>query len=161
MDKTRKILLTELIASGCLALLLVGSYETGLLLPGFWATEDNSQLLVLLQFCMQLTTLIAIPLALFLFKIRYVADSLQADESHVDRQLCFWGSVRMMMLCLPMVLNVFFYYAFGDVAGFYYLAIILALSLFFVFPTKKRCEHECHLTNEANDSVDKPEDKKE
>ena len=88
MDKTRKILLTELIASCCLALLLVGSYETGLLLPGFWATEDNSQLLVLLQFCMQLTTLIAIPLALFLFKIRYVADSLQADESHVDRQLC-------------------------------------------------------------------------
>ena len=65
------------------------------------------------------------------------------------------------MLCLPMVLNVFFYYAFGDVAGFYYLAIILALSLFFVFPTKKRCEHECYLTNEANDSVDKPEDKKE
>ena len=142
MDKTRKILLTELIASCCLALLLVGSYEIGLLLPGFWATEDNSQLLVLF------------------FKIRYVADSLQADESHVDRQLCFWGSVRMMMLCLPMVLNVFFYYAFGDVAGFYYLAIILALSLFFVFPTKKRCEHECHLTNEANDSVDETEDQR-
>jgi len=52
-----------------------------------------------------------------------------------------------MMLCVPMILNTFFYYAFGDSVSFFYLAVILALSLFFVFPNKKRCEHECSMDN--------------
>ena len=72
---------------------------------------------------------------------------LQSDESHVSRKLLVWGSVRLMLLCLPMIANIFFYYAFGDAVSFFYLAVILALSLFFVYPSKKRCEHECSLDN--------------
>ncbi len=125
----------------------MGSYETEILLPGMWAFAGDSQISVVLQFSMQLVTLAVIPLALFLFKIRYVAASLRADESHVCRQLLFWGTIRMLLLCIPMTLNMYFYYAFGDIVGFYYLSIILALSLVFVFPSKGRCERECHLDN--------------
>ncbi len=30
------------------------------------------------------------------------------------------GSVRLMLLCLPMIANIFFYYAFGDAVSFFY-----------------------------------------
>ena len=150
MDKTRQILLTELVGSCLLALLVVAVFETGLILPGGWADLGN-ETVVTLQFLMQMLTLAAIPLALFLFKIGYVRAILHTDESHVSSHLLFWGSVRMMILCVPMVLNMFFYYAFGDSVSFFYLAVILALSLFFVYPSKKRCEHECHLDNSDHD----------
>ena len=144
MDRTRKILLSELVGSCLLTVLLVAVYETGLLLPGGWAGTDSGTV-VALQFLMQFLTLSVIPLALFLFRISSVKDALSGDERHGFRHLRFWGSVRLMMLCVPMVLNLFFYYAFGDITGFFYLAVILALSLFFVYPGKKRCQHECRL----------------
>lgn len=146
MDKTRKILLTELIGSCLLALMIIVVYEVRLVWPGGWVGVENSTL-VTVQFLMQLLTLAVIPLSLFLFKIGYVRGVLQADESHVSRHLHFWGSVRILMLCVPMVLNIFFYYIFDEVVSFFYLAVILGLSLFFVYPSKKRCEHECHFDN--------------
>ena len=145
-DKTRKILLIEFFGSCLITLLIIAVYELELILPGAWADVESSNM-VTVQFLMQLLTLATIPLALFLFKIGYVHSDLHTDESHVSRKLLFWGSVRIMMLCVPMILNTFFYYAFGDSVSFFYLAVILALSLFFVFPNKKRCEHECSMDN--------------
>lgn len=150
MNKTRKILLTELVGSCLLALLVIAVFETELILPGGWADVDN-RTMVTVQFLMQILTLAVIPLALFLFRIGYVRAILHTDESHVSCHLLFWGSVRMMMLCVPMVVNTFFYYAFGNSVSFFYLAVILALSLFFVYPGRKRCEHECHLDNSDQD----------
>ena len=146
MDKTRKILLSEFYGACLIALIIIGVYELRLVLPGNWGDVESAKM-VSLQFLMQLLTLAAIPLALFLFKIGYVQTLLQSDESHVSRKLLVWGSVRLMLLCLPMIANIFFYYAFGDAVSFFYLAVILALSLFFVYPSKKRCEHECSLDN--------------
>ena len=45
------------------------------------------------------------------------------------------------MLTVPMVVNTLLYYLFMNVA-FGYLAIILALCIFFVFPSMSRCEAE-------------------
>ena len=146
MDKTRKVLLTELISSCIITLLIIAVYELKLILPGGWADAESSNM-VTVQFLMQLLTLAAIPLSLFLFKIGYVRSDLHTDESHVSRKLLFWGSLRLLMLCIPMILNVFFYYVFGDNVNFFYLAVILALSLCFVFPSKKRCNHECSMDN--------------
>lgn len=146
MDRTRKILLSELAGSCLLTVLLVAVYETGLLLPGGWAGADSG-IVVTLQFLMQFLTLSVIPLALFLFRTGLVRRDLRNGGQQVSRRLLFWGSVRMMLICVPMVLNLFFYYAFGDLAGFFYLAVILALSLFFIYPGRKRCMHECHLDN--------------
>ena len=146
MKKTQKILLFEFVGSFLIALLVIAVYELELLLPGDWTDIENSNI-VTLQFLMQLSTLAAIPLALFLFKIEYVHSDLQTDESHVSRKLLFWGSLRMMILSVPMLLNILFYYLFGDIVSFFYLAVILALSLFFVYPSMKRCKHECSLDN--------------
>ena len=99
MDKTRKVLLTELISSCIITLLIIAVYELKLILPGGWADAESSNM-VTMQFLMQLLTLAAIPLSLFLFKIGYVRSDLHTDESHVSRKLLFWGSVRMMMLCM-------------------------------------------------------------
>ena len=99
MDKTRKVLLTELISSCIITLLIIAVYELKLILPGGWADAESSNM-VTVQFLMQLLTLAAIPLSLFLFKIGYVRSDLHTDESHVSRKLLFWGSVRMMMLCV-------------------------------------------------------------
>lgn len=144
MIETRKILLTEFILSCVITLAIIAVYETELLLPGMWAGVGN-HIIVTTQFLMQLTTLGAIPLALFLFKINSIKSRLSSDESCVLRKLLFWGSVRILLLCIPLILNTFFYYAFGDNTSFFYLAVILALSLVFVYPGKRRCVHECHL----------------
>ena len=150
MTETRKTLLTELIASCALAFTIIIVYECQWLLPGMWVGAEN-HVLVMLQFIMQLTTLAAIPLALFLFKIGSIRDALSTDESHVNRALLMWGTARMMLLCVPMVANVFLYYATGEVVSYFYLAVILALSLVFIYPSKKRCEHECHLDNPTDE----------
>ena len=86
MDKTRKVLLTELISSCIITLLIIAVYELNLILPGGWADAESSNM-VTVQFLMQLLTLAAIPLALFLFKIGYVSSDLHTDESHVSRKL--------------------------------------------------------------------------
>ena len=71
MDKTRKILLIEFFGSCLITLLIIAVYELELILPGAWADVESSNM-VTVQFLMQLLTLAAIPLALFLFKIGYV-----------------------------------------------------------------------------------------
>ena len=67
-------------------------------------------------------------------------DRLIADGETALRR---WGSVRMLMICVPMVLDLLLYYLFGAVVGFFYMAVIHLLTITFVFPTKRRCEHEC------------------
>jgi hypothetical protein len=48
---------------------------------------------------------------------------------------------RLLMLCVPMVLNTVLYYMFMNVA-FGYMGIILFLCLFFIVPTRERCMSE-------------------
>ena len=71
-----------------------------------------------------------------LFKLRAVAKRLRTPQA----LLCL-GSLRLAMLTVPMVVNTLLYYLFMNVA-FGYLAIILALCIFFVFPSMSRCEAE-------------------
>ena len=48
-----------------------------------------------------------------------------------------WGTLRLAMLCVPMMLNTWLYYQFVNVA-FGYMGIIGLLSLAFVYPTRTR-----------------------
>ena len=48
---------------------------------------------------------------------------------------------RLLMLCVPMIVNTVLYYVFMNVA-FGYMGIILFLCLFFVMPTMDRCLSE-------------------
>ena len=93
---------------------------------------------------MEVLTIVAIPLALKLFKLKPIAARL-ATTTGVSA-LRLWGVVRLQLLCVPMVVNIVSYYLFMWV-GFAYLAIILLLSLFFVYPSLSRCYNETGSSN--------------
>ena len=114
------------------SLLTAVLFETDLLPCGFLKGVDTSSEFVAATF-MELLTLCFIPVALRLFKFQFVANSLTSASS-----LLRWASIRMLMLCLPMVANTLLYYMFM-LPSFGYMAIILFLSIFFVFPSMERC----------------------
>lgn len=87
---------------------------------------------------MELTTILVIPMALKLFSLKVIRRKLLAEKGDA---LLFWGTTRINMLCLPMLINTFMYYQTMSPA-FGYMAIILVLCLFFVYPSIGRCIEE-------------------
>lgn len=144
MQKTRKKLWTECIISLTLSLLMVLLFETQLIEEGLLLTEDGT-LQFAIQSLMTIVLFATIPSALYLFRWKKVTQDLNNSR---EKALMKWGTFRMMLLCLPMTLNVLFYYLFGSSVGFFYMAVIYVLSLVFILPTKGRCENECRLHNE-------------
>lgn len=140
MQRTKNILTAELIAFVLASLCLVVLFETELFVPGAYDKEHSSCFLVVT--IMELVSLCFIPLALYLFKFRRVHEALTSDGANSAKNLLFWGSMRIVMLCVPMLLNTLFYYIFGIVVSFGYMAIILLLCLFMVYPSMGRCISE-------------------
>lgn len=93
--------------------------------------------LIVIQYLMDIVTLLVIPLALYSFKIKFISKRLTSYK-----QLQVLSIIRILILCAPMVLNIFLYYYYCEEVSFFYLSIILLLSLFFVYPSKARCENE-------------------
>ena len=93
--------------------------------------------LIVIQYLMDIVTLVVIPLALYSFKIKFISKRLTSYK-----QLQVWSIIRILILCVPMVLNIFLYYYYCQEVSFFYLSVILLLSLFFVYPSKARCENE-------------------
>jgi len=83
---------------------------------------------------MELLTLACIPTALRLFKIPKVRNSLRDEYIR-------WALVRIMLLGLPLMVNTLLYYMYMA-TQFGYLAIIILVSMVFVYPSKARCETE-------------------
>ena len=126
------ILWTTIIA----AFIMVVVFELDILLPGFLGSNTLTEYTCAVA--MEIISLAVIPLSLSLFKWKYVAQQLRSKK---ELALLSWGSMRLVLLCLPILLNVLFYYAFLNPA-FGYLAIILSLCLFFVYPSPTRCAAE-------------------
>ena len=124
------------------ALLTVGLGEVDILPVGVLAGDQEAEFI--LASIMEVLTIVAIPLALKLFKLKPIAARL-APATGVSA-LRLWGVVRLLLLCVPMVINIVSYYLFMWV-GFAYLAIILLLSLFFVYPSLSRCYNETGSSN--------------
>lgn len=118
-------------------------FETGIVAEGVYAALPGGQLEFAFAMVMEIATICLIPLALRLFKFKKVAESLKTVDG-----LRLWGTVRLAILCVPMVVNTLLYYLFMNVA-FGYLAIILFLCLFFVMPTRQRCEAEMNTENKT------------
>ena len=123
-------------------LLTVGLGEADILPVGVLAEDKEAEFV--LASIMEVLTIVAIPLALKLFKLKPIAARL-ATTTGVSA-LRLWGVVRLQLLCVPMVVNIVSYYLFMWV-GFAYLAIILLLSLFFVCPSLSRCYDESGSSN--------------
>lgn len=117
-------------------LLLVVLYECELLVPT--DLMGNAQAVFFLQVLMELVTIVAIPVALKLFSVKAVRRRLVQGKGAA---LLPWGTARINLLCLPMLVNTFLYYQTMS-PTFGYMAIILMLCLFFVYPSMDRCYAE-------------------
>ncbi|WP_459964376.1 hypothetical protein [Prevotella falsenii] len=125
---------------------IVAVYELNVVLPGSMSGDGS---LMYVQFIMQPLALLLIPLALYLFKFPRVSKSITNPQSYKGFRL--WACVRICLLCIPIILNMFFYYIYGEEVGFFYLALILTISLFFIYPTKGRCESERNFGKDKTD----------
>lgn len=146
MEQTRKLLLKVLGLFLLVLICIVAIYELPILLPGCLAGKKS---LTFVQFIMQPITLLLIPLALYLFKIPRVCKSITNIQSYKGFQI--WACVRICLLCIPIILNILFYYIYGKEVGFFYLALILMISIFFIYPTKERCESERNFKQDKTD----------
>lgn len=139
---TQRILMTNFLFVVVLALLLVVLYETGVLESTNLAADAH--LVFFLQVFMELMSIVAIPLALKLFALKAVRSRLV--EGKAD-SLLRWGTLRLNLLCLPMLVDLFLYYQTMS-PTFGYMAIILLLCLFFVYPSMSRCFEETEPTDD-------------
>ena len=129
MKRTQHILFISAVVPLTIVALAVVLFETDLLPCGVLRGQQVDFEFVA-AVAMEILTIASIPLALKLFKLRAVAKRLRTPQA----LLCL-GSLRLAMLTVPMVVNTLLYYLFMNVA-FGYLAIILALCIFFVVAFK-------------------------
>ena len=123
MEQIRKTLLTLLGTFLFVLISLVAVYELALVLPGSLSGDSS---LTYVQFIMQPLALLLIPLALYLFKFPQVSKSVTNPQSYKG-------------------------YIYGEEVGFFYLALILMISIFFIYPTKDRCESERNFRKDKTD----------
>lgn len=133
MKNTKNILLYEVWISIIISIIVITGYENDLLPSGVLASDGNMEFVVVSL--MEIVTICLIPLALRLFKFRKVSEILVCER---EKGLLKWGSIRMMMLCVPMMINTLLYYLFMNVA-FGYMGIIGLVCLVFVWPGMNRC----------------------
>lgn len=136
MEKVRKRLLAEFWVPIilCVVIVILGElnvFPTGVL-------NGNAQVEFVLLAAMEIITICTIPLALRLFRFAKIHNKLVEQR---EQALQKWGAIRLEMLSVPMVVNTLLYYLTMN-AAFGYLAIILFLCMFFVVPTKERCNAE-------------------
>lgn len=135
----QRLLVIQFFLPIILSLLMVVLFETGALVSGAWAGLGQKEFVCLVV--MELLTICCIPLSLGLFKFKKVAKALKGDETQAVRALQRWGSVRLDVLGVLLVVNVLFYYLFVH-AAFCYMAAIVFLSFFFIYPSLDRCVAE-------------------
>lgn len=135
MKHTQRLLMTIFLTAIALGLVIVTLFETDVLPCGIMTSEDKSTEFVA-AFVMELLTICIIPVAMRLFRFKRIGARLISAEA-----LKVWGMTRLLMLCVPMIVNTVLYYVFMNVA-FGYMGIILFLCLFFVMPTMDRCLSE-------------------
>ena len=137
MEQVRKRLLWIVWVAVGIGALTAGLFEGGLLPEGTLACDKITEFYFLT--IMEIVSICVIPVALRLFKWAFVRRQLVRAPQ--GSGLLLWGTLRLLMLCLPMVCNVVLYYLFMHPA-FGYMGIILLLTLFFIYPSSSRCHNE-------------------
>ena len=88
---------------------------------------------------MILLTIGLLPLSLRLFRFKAINADLLTRKAPA---LLRWGSIRLVVMGLLLVVNTFLYFAFGFEATYGYLAVMVMLTMPFVLPTMGRCKAE-------------------
>lgn len=137
MKHIKRILTAEMYASIAVSLVIVILFETDVLLPGVLADNTTDEFLTVS--CMEIITVCMIPLALRLFRFCKVSSELKSGHRQA---LVKWGSLRMAMLCVPMMANTLMYYLYGFNVAFSYMGIICLICLPLIYPSTSRCANE-------------------
>ena len=111
-----------------LSLLMIILFETDILAPGSCGGNLTAEFYTLMA--AELITICVVPLALWMFRAKLISGK--------EHSLLRFGILRLSLLVVPMVANTLLYYMFM-LPSFGYMAIILFLSIFFVFPSMERC----------------------
>jgi len=109
----------------------------------FAALSETTEFYIILT--LEILLIVCLPLALKLFKLSAVSRQLQSEG---DPALLRWGTLRMLLLGVPMLMGVCAYFLLLVTTPIY-IAAIFAISFFFVYPSQSRCEAEM--------SADQPE----
>ena len=144
MKKVSKLLTVLCVSLAAVALVMVVLYELDVMESGVLA--DSKQTEFVAMSVMELTSLAAVFLGLRLFKFEKIHQEL---VNRKETAMLKWGTIRLLILEVPMVVNTYLYYMYMN-ATFGYMAIILLLCLPFVFPTLQRCLAE--TTEEPSES---------
>ena len=120
-------------ASIAVSLVLVLLFETNVLLPGALADEVSVQFVVVTLF--ELLTICCIPLAVRMFRFKKIRGDIK--KGHYMK----WAFLRLSLLALLLVCNTLLYYIYMNVA-FGYLAIIVLISMIFIYPSESRMKSE-------------------
>lgn len=103
--------MTIFLTSIAVGLVIVVLFENDLLPCGIMISDDKSVEFVVATI-MELLTICVIPVALKLFRFKRISKLLTSAEA-----LSKWGTIRLLMLCVPMIVNTVFYYMFMNVAS--------------------------------------------
>ncbi len=133
MRQVRNILTVLFWSLLATSVLLAVLFETEVLPTGLWTEYLQAEFLC--RCTMEVLTLVAIWLSLRLFKMKRVHADIVARKEEALRK---WGIVRLLMIEVPMLLNTLLYYMYMQTT-YGYMAIILLLTLPFVYPSMDRC----------------------
>lgn len=128
--------------------LMVIVFENDWLPVGTWKKTASSDFAA--TTAMQLITIASIPTGMYLFQIKSIKLSLRAIP---ERNLRKWGTLRILMFGLPMLINTLFYYMYMNVS-FGYMAIICLLCFPFIYPSMARCQQETSPENNEQPEKD-------
>lgn len=136
MKKVQRALLAILIVACIMVVIMAFLFEFNVLPCGILQGDDKTEYLIAI--ILELTTICVIPLSLRLFKFGKIRRRLVKGK---EKALVKWGTLRLLLLCVPLVANALCYWLFKS-PTFAYMAIMLFICLFFVFPSMERCVSE-------------------
>ena len=112
--------------------------------------DANRQQRFVCSTLMILLTIGLLPLSLRLFRFKAINADLLSRKAPA---LLRWGSIRLVVMGLLLVVNTFLYFAFGFEATYGYLAVVALLCMPFVVPTKESCLAEVSEEKPADENI--------
>ena len=134
----QKVYKTTLFAWWYTAILAIGVFVLVSFLFNDMIFIEDPQLDFIFLTSMELITLCVIPFALRLFKFKWVKKLIKKQGT---KGLLDLKASQILMLSGPMILNAMMYFLTRQVAHFY-LAVILFLCMFFIYPSQEQLTNE-------------------
>ena len=134
---TITLLRTELLIILAAAAGIMMVHETGWAEAG--AIPTGSKLAYMMEIVGIALALILVPLALKLLTLKGVRNTFKQGDRRAYRR---WSEIRLAMLTTPLMINIGLYYGLGYDTTCGYLALMVAITFAFIWPSQSRMEDE-------------------